>query len=317
MDIYRFVSFFELYDLIVNKKLKYTKLSLMDDKNEGLGIAIGEATKLYNILESSHEGITKKHFEKLNTNYISCWTKEKDLIAMWLLYSKNKDYIRIKTSKEKLEKYTNLYTENAFFMKNYQSKEGTIQTLFPNCSIDEIKYIDFEDLIENIKQANDSYKKECAKIFINNSLTKDIQTKLYSKASEERDNITKEALFFKDKAYQHEKEIRSTFEVNVRNNISYEEFLKLKKEDELKDKGHYLYKTISTPEPLESLPSVIHIEIADDFIEEICFDPRTPTFQKNIYIQALKLKENDEKITTSNIFGVKSENLDLNLKLFN
>ena len=40
----------------------------------------------------------------------------------------------------------------------------------------------------------------------------------------------------------------------------------------------------------------------DDFIEEICFDPRIPTYQKDIYTDILGLKD-DKRVVTSDIFG--------------
>jgi hypothetical protein len=84
MYLYRYVGFCELYNIIKHKKLKFSKLSLMDDLNEGIHQAIESQlpSEFNNGFSKSHEEIVKYHNQIKEHNYISCWTTEKDSMVM-------------------------------------------------------------------------------------------------------------------------------------------------------------------------------------------------------------------------------------------
>jgi len=58
-----------------------------------------------------------------------------------------------------------------------------------------------------------------------------------------------------------------------------------------------------TKELDDSSDSVIYGDVDDDFIEEICFDQRTPQFQVDIYKEILGIP--DDIIKSTNIFSSK------------
>ena len=155
------MSFFELYDLIIHKKLKFTKLELMDDKNEGIFNALSaQLPSAFNLgFSKTHQEIIDYHNQIKQNTYISCWTKVKDSMAMWLLYSSDKMSIRVKTSKEKLERYLDKWMGKNFWTNHINSPIGTLQTFYPKSKIKEVKYVDINEKIEQIKKFHLKEKK--------------------------------------------------------------------------------------------------------------------------------------------------------------
>ena len=104
MELYRIMSFFELYELLTNKRLKMTKLKLMEDLNEGFAYSLNDLLpRTFNPVFFTSSNMNKETYNLVReSKFITCWTKEKESMAMWLLYSKDFKSIRIKTSKEKL-----------------------------------------------------------------------------------------------------------------------------------------------------------------------------------------------------------------------
>jgi len=301
------VSFFELYDLLNNSKLKYTQLRLMDDLNEGLGNVLGQlANNPFYQFKMSQEKIIELHNTERGNRYVSCWSKEKDLIAMWLLYSKNCDYIRIKTNSSKLKDATDKFVKVNFFTNHIKSPQATLMT-FSLAEVEEVQYINFINLEKMLKK----YKNDVDKLYKKYDYrNKDDLRKIIYENSDLCPTVFKKSSFIKDTAYQHEHELRSTFKIALRNDLSYDDFLKLKEEDKKNGEFHYLYKILD--EEVKSNPNVIHIPVDDSFVEEICFDPRMPDFQKDIYIQALDLKD-DIRIVETDIFGSKTKNIDFSM----
>ena len=105
-----------------------------------------------------------------------------------------------------------------------------------------------------------------------------------------------------NKVYSHENEVRAGISLVFRNDINNEEVKsRLKRDDESMSNllGTFIFREFN-PNDFEN---VYYIDLKiDDFIEEICFDPRIPTYQKDIYTDILGLKD-DKRVVTSDIFG--------------
>jgi len=235
MDIYRYMSFFELYSLLNHNKLKFSKLSLMEDKNEGLAVVFQSMLPRGLFYSSStHKELLDYHNDVKDTNYISCWSKEENSIAMWLLYSKNKDYIRVKTTYKKLKNASDDFCKKNYWTEHLHSPEGTMQTSHPFSTVSEVNYKNYIELLQKVKILVDSVNNE-QKIFFDHK-TKDFKellnkdrnfkfSEMRNKFEDEAKNIIDNALLIKDDAYKHESEIRAIIEVNRRNEITYDKWL--------------------------------------------------------------------------------------------
>ena len=311
-SIYRFMSFFELYELLINKKLKFTKIALMDDKNELLGDGILNQLNIYiNPLGQTNEKMRESIEHKKAYTYISCWTKESDLMAMWLLYSKNKDAIRVKTSIDKLKKCSNEFASKNYFPKHVDSTIGTIQTNLPTSEIAEVEYINYEVLYNMVKNE---------KIKLLNALgnaheeKSDILSTIMDKHEEEVAKICHKGKYLKDEVFSYENEVRSVLRLSKRNNRSSEEYKEKLKEYREKDFLSIPMITCNIVDDEFEMPNITYIPIDLDFIEEITFDQRMPQYQQDIYKEILNLN-NDSRVVLSNAFGIKTEEFDFGLDL--
>lgn len=290
----------ELHHLLNNNLLKLARLSLMQDRNEGLGAVLGflESFEYSYRLISSQKEIINHHKSIMARNYISSWTEEPDLMAMWLLYSKNKDSIRVKTSLEKLKIAINNYAEENFFFMHLDSPKGTLQ-VDSSPHIKPVEYACFELLSEGIKDRYRKYLETCSKyhaspLFID-KLNELEETRLISPLNSK---------FIKDKSYSHEKEIRANISICTKNSLTREE---VERQWEQEDESiSSLLGTITCDyPPSHELPDVISIPILSDFIEAICFDPRAPEHIRKEQKAILNHVNPNIKIEESKIFGYK------------
>ncbi len=301
-DLYRFVSFFELYELLTKSQLKMSRLSLMSDKNEGLGDVLKfQESIAYSWDIRKQEKFIEFHEGVKGRTYISSWTSEPDLMAMWLLYSQDSSAVRIKTKQKKLKKSLHDFWENNHWTKHIDSKEGTIQ-LDNIATVDNVDYISFEEISNSIKEKYNQYYK-----MIEDNVKK---SGSFLPSAEIQEHMKKTVIEYnfgtllKDKAYSHEKEVRAFFSVCLRNNITREEYQELV----LQDNMSAIFGTATSDYPTpDKLPNIIKIPIASDFIESICFDPRMPTYKKDVYLDLFSPYLQAIEIEESFVFGYKPE----------
>jgi hypothetical protein len=294
----------------------------MDDLNEGIYQAIkSQLPSGFNIgFSKSHDEIVEYHNRIKEHNYISCWTTEKDSIAMWLLYSKDKNGFRIRTTKAKLKNSADKFMKKNYWTNHINSKEGTIQTSDIQAKIKNVEYVNINDIFIKIKNL---HKEERIKI---KSLDLKIsQYKIWeNKYHQIRENIRKQAdkiitnpIFLKDKAYQFENEVRVLLDVDMRNNITEKEF----KENKYVDYADYSIGEIdyvmgtATTDFSNSkiFPNIIEVDVDEQFIDEICIDSRMPIYQQNIFKEILNI---DDKFVISNIFSSIADNTDFGMNYF-
>lgn len=305
MELYRIMSFFELYELLINKRLKMTKLELMDDKNEGLGLALRNLVPSSSSLGFLLNLNINKEYKKVRENtFISCWTKEKDSMAMWLLYSKDCSSIRIKINKKNLERIIDSHLEKIHYRKHFSSPENTIISISSKCKIDDVNYIEYQELLNKTDDLKKEFE-EKVNLDINESDYQELINELYEKGNKiiDYDN----ALFLKNKAFEYEKEVRAGIQLSIKNDLETEK---------IKCIDNQLLLTTTTYDCMSKEPSVDYLEKLyyidfnmNDFIEEICFDPRIKEYQKKIYIDILGLN-NDKRVVSTNIFGSYIKSLD-------
>lgn len=273
--IYRFVNFFELYGLIIHRELKFSKLRLMQDKNEGLGEVIRmQTTEAGFPLRNSREKINEYHSEVLERTYLSCWTSTPDAMSMWLLYSPDFSAIRVRTTVKKLK--AALQCAASFsYIPPLSVEVGTLVRRFP--TVAEVKYADFRSLHQVSKHALAEYYQSVKNYVANGGRSRPLPEL----------NGAPEALalgcFLKDIAFAHENEVRAMFSGYVRNSITADEFEGFSGSTFRKELTYSLLDVATR----DNSPAVSNLPIEKGFVEEICFDPRMQEYRKNEILRLL------------------------------
>jgi uncharacterized protein (UPF0147 family) len=302
--IYRFMDLFELYELAVQKRLKFTKLRLMSDKNEGLGEVLKLQAGQWGFPLRNHRVRLKEAHDELRESlYISCWTETADAMAMWLLYSKDQSSFRVKTNLTKLRDVLDS-SERELFVNHYRLEAGRGVPMPPD--LGPVHYVDFTAVHKRSRE-----KLEVFDLKIKSALEKreagkvELEELLRSKESAQLEEL-RHGLRLKDTAYAHENEIRASFHLRIRNAMTLDEFRQLP-ETIPNVLGYPMLDVASRA----NSPDVFHLSVTSDFIEEICFDPRMPLHKQTIVRQLLS--RDDVAFTTSNVFGYLMEDVDLTI----
>lgn len=281
--IYRFLSFFDVFNILKHKKLRITKMAAMDDLNEGLGLILycqEDITLLGKY--TTQDKIKAEHDLILENTYLSCWTKEPDLISMWTLYSKDTTGIRIKTTVGKLRSSVFSFHENhEMWTKSSKRETGDLLSReFPE--ICEVEYENFYILKEMIRERRKKYQDMVELKAFNNSdyldsphgFRKDWYDMMANRIIGER------RWQLKDRAYVHENEIRAIVKCGIHNGCTPDNI-----QEAIKAKKFIEPISFATP---GTLPNMLFVDVTEDFVEGLCFDPRCPQYQKDVYYEILQ-----------------------------
>ena len=278
--IYRFLNFFELFKLVKDKQIRFTKLHKLDDKNEGFGkilrsleLSPAFPTNLEN-LKNAEYPITK------HSTYVSCWATVPDNIAMWTLYSPDKSGIRIKTTVSKLyaaiDNYKKEYSDNICKIEDFQPSQ---------VDVFKMDYIDLKktkNAIEsNVKMAFADMREA-----IKGKPNADACRAWYKTMRKHlKDYILEnDSLKYKDENYSHEKEVRAQIIFEPTNETAYD----------------CMYSSVCE---FFQFADFIFPIVNADFIEELCFDPRCEPYKIEVFKEIIDPYE-ELNIIDSNAFGV-------------
>ncbi|WP_158074638.1 DUF2971 domain-containing protein [Rodentibacter ratti] len=259
--IYRIMSIYEFYELYNRKKLKLTSYSKQSDKDDGL-----EKSILFILMKDFFDDL---HKNIRKTQYMTCWTKTRESVAMWSLYSPCKESILVKTTRNKLrdvlQKLKYPYSVNLkdeFVVENYS-----------------IQNADYKNLMELLNDIDRGRKENLLSIGMN------IETK-----------------FLKDVSYQHENEVRGSVVIEYPVDLASIHLLAEYVDD------IYQGRDIPADVQMEltyntkyDLPPVIYAITDSNFIEEISFDPRMAPYKRDVLIEMLKIRDKSI-ITEANTF---------------
>lgn len=279
LHIYRFVSFYEVYQLYKNKKLKLSLLAVQDDKNEGVGATLKFAAPEWASFHTNADKVFQQHAYAVHNTYITCWTMEPDSVAMWLLYSPNKEGMRVRTTAGKLKSALAAYEKINRWTNHLHYTDGS-ELLTWYWDLKPVHYINLDILLAEINEAYAQFKNLCKELAAGNPewwTDEEGFLKKYTKFIDEFRDRFELGHFIKDSGFVHEKELRGVVNAGVRNSLNVETW---KKSENL------MLTPFKSAEP-GVLPSFIYAPIGDDFIDGICFDPRMPEYKRQVVRDAL------------------------------
>lgn len=277
--IYRFVSFYELYQLHNNKLLKLSLLAVQDDKNEGVGATLRFAAPEWAGLFVDTDKVAQQHAYGIHNTYTTCWTTEPESVAMWLLYSPGKDGIRVRSTVGKLKAALATYEKLNSWTNHCDYTDGT-DLLTWGWDLKLVDYFDLDRLLGEINAAYADFKCACSELAADNPEWWTDQNgflERYPKFIEEFRNRFSLGEFVKDSCFAHERELRGIVRAGVRNSLGYEEW---------RNDDDPMKSLFRAAEP-GVLPDFIFAPIDDGFIDEYCFDPRMPKYKRSVILDAL------------------------------
>lgn len=277
--IYRFMSFYELYQLHKNNMLRLSLLSVQEDKNEGIGAVLQFASPVMATFHLTPDRVSQLYSDTIHNTYITCWSAEPESVAMWALYSSNKDGVRVRTTVSRLKSTLKAYEDVHSWTNHCQSIEGD-ELLTWRWEVAPVEYDDTEALLNKINAAYAEFEKSCRELKGDNPdwwISENGFGKEFLIFEKEFREKFKMDITLKDSTFSHEKEIRGVVHAGVRNNLSYEEW---------KRPENIHRSLVGSAEP-GGLPGFIYAPVSNDFIDEICFDPRMPAYKKQVMLDAL------------------------------
>ncbi len=261
--LYRYIDFFDLYTLLERKLLRISHATGFPDKNEGFAFVLRQIEGEFARAFGAPTGFNGERIVKI-LSYISCWTKEPDKVAMWLLYSKDSQGFRIQTTREKLDAVFTAYRNS------YESSPDKIKSFSPkrDRALLSVIYEDFRKVKKGLETRNARIQKKIDNLPENASKADSIRH--FSNAAREamKDfKYTKNPWTYKDKAYDHEKEVRAVIEF----------------EPSDEEGAYYLGGYGDLTYLSDSFLPCIHLAICDNFVEDICIDERCAEFKKEVF----------------------------------
>ncbi|PCI59827.1 MAG: hypothetical protein COB35_10405 [Gammaproteobacteria bacterium] len=298
--IYRIINVFEVLAMLRTNKLRIAKLACFEDDNEALdnilhGLQV-TAGPCRGSIGSHWEGNFDKALESHNldkhSGFVSSWTTKAESVAMWSLYSNDFQGVRIKTSIRKLRNSIGLYYKNTSTTNLYRKSPKEEYLATGDAYVAEVTYVNLEKIFNRIRRRKRAYDKLESKL---KSLNIEIDISKLKYSHTNFLNLPREKYLIKDMSFSHENEIRAVIQVGK---VDARQF------DEIIDNRGFLPTTVNglaNRASPKDFSDMLFIDTQEDFIEEVCIDPRCPPFKK---LEIKRLFESlGVSVTESSAFG--------------
>lgn len=258
--LFRVISFYELIGIIEKNMLRFARMDTMNDPNEAitsvLDSEIGAAFMGSNF--NPHE-TNKRHKMNQRAVYISCWTREAENIAIWSIYSPDKDRVMVRTTASKLEAAMNTLDESFLSFGN--------EIFIKNKDVSSMDYVNLQDLKDQWSLSAEAMRE--AKKADHEAGRVDDEWSAESIQLRKLSAIDLQTPYFKkDERYEYEREVRAVFTLKARAEVFKIEAAPFVSNGE---------RPICAQ---DSIPEQIEIPVSSDFIEEIVLDGRMSTWQR-------------------------------------
>lgn len=222
LTLWRTVDFFDFVQIIRRKELRIARSDSFSDVNEF--VAEGVTAEQLNELLSpfSWKEDTEEYIEKLKTcTFTSCWTRTRDNVAMWEIYSRNFNGVQIEVDFTSLEIQLGIIRgdEDNPLRHKTPPNEGILSYF----KIDEgdCIYVDYQDYMRSLKELLDRFEKGSDDALgTTGDLSRwlDYITPFHKEAKLLRSSSRR----VKSIAYKHEGEYRFIYMTRVRNDVEWE-----------------------------------------------------------------------------------------------
>lgn len=222
--IYRIYSLPDLINTLYSNTIRLSQAARMNDRNELFGIYFDLMRSEFGPTTVEQIPKTQREFRKAQTHhYMTCWTQTHDNIAVWSLYSPNKDAIQVSTTYGRLKNSIIKYYEDNSIFLSYNLEPNDPRDLFFIPEIGSVEYVDFVREYEILYSQYEKYFEEKDFFFKEHRVEREKNSIDFEHISEDVTawrNISKgirkrifgkskdTGALLKDKRYEHEKEVR-------------------------------------------------------------------------------------------------------------
>ena len=265
-EIFRVISFYELIGILHNKRLRFACVDTMEDRNEAIASVLdSELAAAFNGAEFDPSNALNRHKKNMLGGFISCWTRSPANIAVWSVYSQNRDRVMVRTTIRKLRAALDHIDQNLLELGE--------NILVSKTNVSGVDYVNLNDLksrwSQMAKDMRDAREVD-SKAGIIDGTENAVAAQLRLLKSNFRDLA--EPYLKKDERYDYEREVRALFELKARKEEGSEGF----------DAGEIDFSSRTRAiEEQDNVPKQIEIPIGEDFIEEILLDGQMSDWQKD------------------------------------
>ncbi|MDO6721870.1 hypothetical protein Q4560_01190 [Celeribacter halophilus] len=231
--IFRIFNFYDLINTLSTGTIRLSQVSRMEDPNELFGVYFDVFRSAFGPQSADHVDQAQAQFRNAQSHYyMTCWTRVSDNIAVWSLYSPQKDAIQVQTTYGRLRKALNEHYNTCPNALAYKLEPNDPTDLFLPPEIGPVNYVDFQEVYSKLKR-------QCAKYYIEKEryLSSLIESgedlgKSTSKWAD-IDGMVRARIFeeprlggplLKDFRYQHEQEMRFVLSLRRRDGRTKEQY---------------------------------------------------------------------------------------------
>lgn len=313
--IYRIVDFFSAARLIRDRRLYVPLSTQFSDENEGIerslsihATAAGPCAGVQPLFfRSKQEFIEHQKLEK-RFNYVSCWTQQRESVAMWALYSQDHCSVQVATTIGNLSAaFETLAREeyNPFELSIDNDEQRNIVISVDIMPVSYISLINIGRQIDRRRRAYDKLER----------LGK-INPKAVNESRRDSDRIFQYSFApfaLKDESFSHEQEVRGILKMTPVDHHTLDEIqVALATKDWLIavnevacNNAQTLVARYEAEEQARKrgmvLPQSIELLTPNNFVSSASIDPRCPPHKKAFMIDFLKA--HNVHVTESQCFG--------------
>lgn len=293
MLLYRIIDFLELIQMLRTQKLRVPSVHRFLDPDELIG----------NLLASmSHPSFSPYTMDRLDhliggqkalreCHYISCWTKQRDSMAMWEIYSRAHTNVQVQVEDADLELAFARFANERSVAKTHHTPPNHPETFFYPSKRAQCLYVKISDLYEELKSDFSVVSRALERAAAAND-AEDVRSIL----GDARDAAAKrweELIRVKNEAYSHEEEVRFSLHAVRRNDREYEECEK--------DYGFVLFDTHLRPSAVSETGENIFIDFPRSNVKHVYLDGRAPSWI--LEVQSALIGEHGIPVSRSAAYG--------------
>lgn len=280
--------------MIKEQYLRISSVKFFPDENELLGFFLYTLDNPY-FQPYGQDGINKaieNHKIERESCFVSSWTRSRDIIAMWEIYSPTRTSVQIGVRRVDILAAFNKHMNLNSFDDSHNTPANDGRILFYPVSDGACEYVDYNNLFGKIRN--------CHKKFRAMSKTQKIKERdrkeffhLYEKFANETLIEIRKAILYKNKAYSFEREHRFSLRAVTRNERRYEDC-----------EGDFSFDLMDThlrPTRISDTGNNIYIPFDTSNIAEVWLDGRLPDWKADA--QKRLLSDLGLSASISNAYG--------------
>jgi hypothetical protein len=295
-SLYRIVDFYCAANLVTTGDLYVPLASRFQDPNEGIeasiaiqAIASGSCAGV-TMYFNSKEDFLRHQRDQQNRSYVSCWTKERESVAMWALYSPDYSAVQIETTVQSLIAATSKLAQENYNPMSVKLSSDQQASFVNRVDILSVQYSTLDHLFRRIDRRRRAFdlldKRGKSKRSI------DPLDPAFLRNMQRGNEYRFIAFSVKDSSFSHEREVRAIVTATP-----YDESMQKDAEDYLskpdksastikatgQDVGLFAARHVIRESSMKRggpLPEYMSLNVDRDSILSVTIDPRCPSHKR-------------------------------------